>query len=212
MTDHDEALEPPLDVAGALAAARDGDVSPLFAAADELRPYLKAVARAVLRGRLGGKVDASDVVQQGLLASMERFDQFRGETPEEWQRWLVAIVRNEARNLLRYWHQEKRQVAAEDAVMGSRAVKPESEGRASARLAGGGPSPSLHVAAREEAARMLSVLDRMPAEARQILVLRHFEGLSHAEIAERLDMSPDAARQAWVRALRSLRQRLSEAS
>ena len=200
-----------VDVEGALEAARAGDPSALFRAADELRPYLRAVAHAVLRGRLGGKVDASDVVQQGLLSSMERIEQFRGESPEEWQRWLVAIVRNEARNLLRYWHQDKRRVAVEDAVAGSRAIGTP-DGGASERLPGSGPSPSRRVAVRQEAAHMLSIVDTMPAEQRRILTLRHFEGLSHVEIAERLGKSPDAIRQAWVRALRSLRERLRESA
>lgn len=195
------------DLEHAIAAAREGEPAALFAATERLRPYLEAVARAILRGRLAGKVDPADVVQQSLLASVERFEQFEGDTPAELQRWLVAIVRNEAKNLLRYWHQDKRLVAAEDAVAGSRAIKPADDG-ASARLPAGEPSPSRVVAAREEASRMLAVLDRLPAEQRAILALRHFEGLSHAEIAERLGRTPDAIRQAWVRALRSLRRAL----
>lgn len=196
------------DLGRAIAAARAGDPAALFTATERLRPYLEAVARAVLAGRLAGKVDPADVVQQSLLASVERFEQFEGETPADLQRWLVAIVRNEAKNLLRYWHQDKRLVAAEDAVAGSRAIRPTDDG-ASARLPGAEPSPSRRVAAREEASRMLAVLDRLPAEQRAILTLRHFEGLSHAEIADRLGRTPDAIRQAWVRALRSLRRAMS---
>lgn len=198
-----------MDLGRAIEAAREGDPGALFAATERLRPYLEAVARAVLKGRLAGKVDPADVVQQSLLASVERFAQFEGETPAELQRWLVAIVRNEAKNLLRYWHQDKRLVAAEDAVAGSRAIKPTDDG-ASTRLPAGEPSPSRLVAAREEASRMLATLDRLPSEQRTILTLRHFEGLSHAEIAERLGRTPDAIRQAWVRALRSLRRALGD--
>lgn len=201
--------EPPPNADRALAAARAGDVEGLFAAADTLRPYLRAVAAAVLRGRLHGKADASDVVQQGLLTSVERIDQFRGESPEEWQRWLVAIVRNEARNLLRYWHQDKRRATKENPVVGSRAVRDGAEGP-SQRLPGAAPSPSRRVAARQEASKMLRVLDALPAEQRTLLTMRHFEGLSHAEIAKRLGKSPDAVRQAWVRALRSLRRRVED--
>lgn len=191
----------------AIAQARNGDVSALWETAEALRPYMRRVAAAILAGRLAGKADASDVVQQGLLASVERLDQFRGSSKEEWQKWLVAIVRNEARNLLRYWHQDKRQVAKEDAVVGSRAVQtdPNAPER---RLPGLGATPSHRVAAREEASRLLETLDRLPAGQREILRLRHFEGLSHAEIAARLDLSPDAVRQKWVRALRGLRRQI----
>jgi len=194
----------------ALAAAREGDGSGLWSAADELRPYLRKVAAAVLRGRLDGKLEASDVVQQGLLASVERFDQFRGENAAEWQRWLVAIVRNEARNLLRYWHQDKRRVAREKPFRGSRADVGDAE-RPGAHLPAASPTPSRAVAARQEASKLFEMMDRLPAEQRQILTMRHFEGLSHAEIAERLGKSPDAVRQSWVRALRLLRQRMGAA-
>jgi RNA polymerase sigma-70 factor (ECF subfamily) len=194
-------------IRGAIAAARDGDVSGLWQAADTLRPYLRAVAAAILGGRLRGKVDASDVVQQALLASVERFEQFRGESPAEWQRWLVAIVRNEARNLLRYWHQDRRHVRAEDPVMGSRADGGAPDAR-SIRIPHLAPTPSHQLAARQEASRLLEVLDRLPPDQREVLRLRHFEGLSHAEIAERLGKPADAVRQTWVRALRGLKHRL----
>lgn len=189
----------------ALAAARDGDVSGLWQAADTLRPYLRAVAAAILGGHLRGKVDASDVVQQALLASVERFEQFRGESPVEWQRWLVAIVRNEAKNLLRYWHQDRRHVRAEQPVMGSRA---DGVPGPSVRIPHLAPTPSQNLVARQEASRLLEVLDRLPPEQREVLRLRHFEGLSHGEIAERLGKPADAVRQTWVRALRGLRDRL----
>lgn len=191
----------------AIAQARAGDVGALWETAEALRPYMRRVAAAVLAGRLAGKADASDVVQQGLLASVERLDQFRGTSKEEWQRWLVAIVRNEARNLLRYWHQDKRQVAREDAVVGSRAVQG-SPDAPEVRLPGLQPTPSHRVAVREEASQLLETLDRLPPGQREILRLRHFEGLSHAEIAERLDLTPAAVRQKWVRALRGLRRQM----
>lgn len=195
-------------LADAIAAARGGDASELWRVAGDLRPYLRSVAAAILRGRLQGKVDASDVVQQGLVASVERFEQFRGETRAEWQQWLVAIVRNEARNLLRYWHQDKRLVAKELPVMGSRADTKDSE-RPGARLPALVPTPSRQVAARQEASHLLEALDRLPPDQREILYLRHFEGLSHPEIAARLDKSPAAVRQQWVRALRGLKGRLT---
>lgn len=197
--------------AQAIERARAGDVTGLWETADTLRPYMRRVAAAVLAGRLSGKADASDVVQQGLLASVERLEQFRGHSKAEWQAWLVAIVRNEARNLLRYWHQDKRQVAAEDPVVGSRAVRSD-PGLPERRLVGPGATPSHRVAAREEASQLLEVLDRLPPAQREILRLRHFEGLTHAEIAERLDLTPEAVRQKWVRAFKGLRRRMGDRS
>ncbi len=195
------------NLSSALEEARAGDVSALWRASDDVRPYLRAVAAGILRDRLAGKVDVSDVVQQGMLAGVERFDQFRGTTRGEWQKWLVVIVRNEARNLLRYWHQDRRHVAKEDAVAGSRAIHAkDEEEKAAPRLVGRAPTASRQIALREEASRMLEGLSRLPAEQQRVLEMRHFEGLGHAEIAARLGKSEAAVRQIWVRALKKLRE------
>lgn len=201
------------DLRGALEEARDGDISGLWRASDDVRPYLRAVAAGILRERLAGKVDVSDVVQQGMLAGVERFDQFRGTTRGEWQKWLVVIVRNEARNLLRYWHQDRRHIAKEDAVAGSRAVHgrdtADTPDRDAPRLPARIPTASRQMVMREQASEMLQGLGRLPAEQQKILTLRHFDGLSHKEIAERLGKSEAAVRQMWVRALKGLRETMA---
>jgi RNA polymerase sigma-70 factor (ECF subfamily) len=197
-------------LSGALEEARAGDVSALWRASDDVRPYLRAVAAGILRDRLAGKVDVSDVVQQGMLAGVERFDQFRGTTRGEWQKWLVVIVRNEARNLLRYWHQERRHIAKEDAIAGSRAIDAkDDEEKAAPRLAGPAPTASKQMVLREEASRMLEGLGRLPSEQQQVLEMRHFEGLGHKEIAARLGKSEAAVRQIWVRALKRLKENVA---
>ncbi len=91
----------------AIAAARGGDPSGLWQAAEGLRPYLETVVENVLRNHLTGRVDPASVVQQALLASIERFPQFNGSTGDEWQQWLAVIARNEASNLLQYWHRDQ---------------------------------------------------------------------------------------------------------
>ena len=190
-------------VRAALVRAREGDRDALWEAAHGLRPYLRAVARSVLGGRLDGKVDVADVVQQSLLAAIERFDQFRGESAGEWQQWLVTIVRNEARNLLRFWHQDRRNLAAENAVAGSM-MQTDASGE-KPRLAALQPTPSRQAATRQEAMQLMEAIDRLPAEYREVLRLRHFEGLSHREIATRTGKTEAAIRQLWVRALKHLR-------
>lgn len=198
------------DLAGALEEARQGDISGLWRASDDVRPYLRAVAAGILRERLAGKVDVSDVVQQGMLAGVERFDQFRGTSRGEWQKWLVVIVRNEARNLLRYWHQDRRHIAKEDAVAGSRAVKAEdTPDRQAPRLPAPAPTASRQMVMREQASQMLAGLGSLPADQQRILTMRHFDGLSHREIAERLGKSEAAVRQMWVRALKRLRETMA---
>src|SRR5262249_44354875 len=86
--------------------AADADAFWRLAEAD--RDHLRDVAGRVLGGRLPDKADVSDVVQQGLLTAYAQRGQFRGRGARQWREWLAAIVRNQARQLLRYWRRERR--------------------------------------------------------------------------------------------------------
>ena len=53
--------------------------------------------------------------------------------------------------------------------------------------------------------QLADVLAALPDDYREVIILRNLEGLSHAEIAQRLNRSPGAVRMLWVRALAALR-------
>ena len=71
-------------------------------------------------------------------------------------------------------------------------------------------SPDAH----DPAARVdiENAIARLPDSERMALVLRHFEGHSHEEIASILGISPGAARVRYVRALRHLKDKLGAGS
>jgi RNA polymerase sigma factor (sigma-70 family) len=56
---------------------------------------------------------------------------------------------------------------------------------------------------------LLQAIARLPETQRQIIELRHRQGLAHAEVAERLHMTAAAARQLWSRTVHALRNELS---
>ena len=120
----------------------------------------------------------------------------------EWQAWLVAILRNEIRNLLRYWHQECRDVDREQ--------------RAPAQSSGGfvltrdNSTPSIRASRREQAFQLMAAIKRLKPHYRQIIELRHFNALPYKEIAVRMDRTEDSARQLWFRALGQLREEMGE--
>jgi predicted RNA polymerase sigma factor len=51
---------------------------------------------------------------------------------------------------------------------------------------------------------------RLPARQRAVLVLRYYEDLSEADIAERLGCAPGTVKSSAARALRTLRELLAE--
>jgi RNA polymerase sigma-70 factor (ECF subfamily) len=168
---------------------------------EEMRPYLKGVAAAILDETVTVKVDPSDVVQQALLASFAGFDQFRGASVGDLRAWLIAIVRNAACQSARYWTQDRRDVGLE---------QPFAFGIGSLGLEANGSDPGEKAIRRERAGHLLAALDTLSPEEQQIVRLRNFADLKFGEIAQRLGCSETTARERWVAALERLKRAIPE--
>jgi RNA polymerase sigma-70 factor (ECF subfamily) len=158
----------------------------------EYRPYFFAVAKKCLEDRPAD--EWSSVVQDSLVRSFERIDQFRGHTRKELMAWLVQIVANRAR--------DRRQSRNHLSISGGLRVEellPISES-----------TPSAQAARREESARLLAAVEKLPPHYREVIELRAFQNLGYDEIAARMNSSNDAVRYLWVRALRKLRAELGD--
>jgi RNA polymerase sigma-70 factor (ECF subfamily) len=66
------------------------------------------------------------------------------------------------------------------------------------------PSPSSLAVRRERAVLLADALEKLPADYRQVFVLRNIEHIPFNEIAVRMGRSPGAARVLWTRAMRRL--------
>ena len=179
-----------------LEKARAGNDSALWALGEQLRPYLKGIVRKNLGPDLVSKVDDSDVVQQSMIRAVNKFENFRGETVAEWQAWLIAIAQNEARNTVRYWHQQRRDAYRE------RMNDSQNRNNATADQS----TPSQIVVRRERAAQLMAAISKLKEDQQQLITWRHFENRSHREIADRLGISEDAVRQRWKSVLDKLMQ------
>ena len=169
-------------------------------------PWLRLLARIQCESRFQAKFDASDIVQQTLLEAVRAFPQFRGSTEAELTAWLRRILAHAlAHEVRRYHGAQKRDVTLEVSLDAALA---QSSQRLGAMLAESGPSPSQQVAQRELDVLLAEVLARLPDNYREVLILRHLEGLSHDEIALRMNRTAGAVRMLWTRALVALRQEL----
>jgi RNA polymerase sigma-70 factor (ECF subfamily) len=73
-------------------------------------------------------------------------------------------------------------------------------------------SPSGCAARREDEILLADTLAQMPADYRDVIVLRHIEGLSFEDVALRMDRSAGAVRMLWLRALKKMREALKSES
>jgi RNA polymerase sigma-70 factor (ECF subfamily) len=125
-----------------------------------LLPHLDA-AHNLARWLMRDPTRAQDVVQDAMLRAMESSVGFRGTDPKP---WLLRIVRNAAYDALSASKRRSEDFLHEDIQDDT----PDAETVASQREA-------LHQTSR--------MLDRLPVEWREVLILRELEGLSYREIA-----------------------------
>ncbi len=77
-------------------------------------------------------------------------------------------------------------------------------------MAESGGTPSRAAVAGEEHTLVQEALEGMAEIDREVLVLRHFEQLSNAEVATLLEITPQAASARYVRALTRLQDVVSD--
>jgi RNA polymerase sigma-70 factor (ECF subfamily) len=77
-----------------------------------------------------------------------------------------------------------------------------------AEIPDSGESPSAQARAREQDEEQQRALRRLPERARQAIVWHQWDGLTFAEVGERLGCSEEAARGIFRRALEELKELL----
>ena len=68
-----------------------------------------------------------------------------------------------------------------------------------------GSSPSYQASRREQAVLLADALEKLPKDYREVIVLRHLEGLTFPEVSQRMGRSLDSVEKLWVRGLAQLR-------
>jgi RNA polymerase sigma-70 factor (ECF subfamily) len=187
-----------LRLARAAQAGALGDLLELY------RQYLALLARRQIGLRLQGKVDASDLVQETFLEAHRHFDRFRGSDEPQLVAWLRQILAGKVANLVRhYFGTQGRDVRLEEELA---ADLDDSARQLDRDLVAPLTSPSLQAVRREQTVLLADALAQLPEDYRDVLVLRHLEGLTFPEIAERMQRTQDSVEKLWLRGLTRLRQ------
>lgn len=169
-----------------LVSVANGDRAALRAIYVRQSARLFGIAMAILRDR----PSAADVLQDAFLKVWERarqFDPARGNA----EIWLASIVRHAALDVAR---SRGREIPTDNPGLGDGMVDPDALDA---------------LAASEDGARLRDCLARLESKNRQGIVLAFVHGLSHPEIAARLDQ-PLGTVKSWIRrGLAGLRECLS---
>ena len=157
---------------------------------DVMLPHLDA-AHNLARWLLRNEQDAQDVVQEAYLRAFKSFGGFHGSNGRA---WLLTIVRNTSYTLLKKNRAVDLTTTFDEEIHAS--------GDESA-------SPATILKHAEDAELITEAMDELQAEFREILVLRHQEGLSYKEIADIAQIPPGTVMSRLARARAKLKEYLA---
>lgn len=152
--------------------------------AESARPAFIRAALSVT----GRREDAEDAVQSSLVKAMGAWPRVANQERWRQQAYVRQIVVNTCRSGWRKWGSR--------VTVGDLPEVPQ--------------VPATDAADDRELVRQ--ALARLPARQRQVLLLRYYEDLTEAEIAQRLGCAPGTVKSSAARALRTLRDMLPECS
>ncbi len=135
-------------------------------------------------GYLRDRQAAEDAVQEVFCRVLRA-----SEVPDDFRAWLYRIVRNHCLSLLRAGGRKR----------DPQVLPPPS------RLAGVATGNLTRLVRLESRARMAQAVAALPEDQREVLMLRHGEGLSRAEIAHVLDIPEATVKSRLFQAVRKLR-------
>jgi RNA polymerase sigma-70 factor (ECF subfamily) len=157
---------------------------------EAILPHLDA-AHNLAKWLLRNEQDAQDVVQEAYLRAFKSFGGFHGSNGRA---WLLTIVRNTSYTLLKKNRAVDLTTTFDEEIHAS--------GNESM-------TPATILEHSEDAELIREAMDELPAEFREILALRHQEGLSYKEIADIAQIPPGTVMSRLARARTKLRECLA---
>ncbi len=160
---------------------------------DSLDILLRRYASSLLtfiRRMVGDRHRSEELFQEVFLAVWRQSRQY--QYPRSFKSWLFGIAVNKCRGHLRsqmFWHGRL-------------------DGEPVADLPGADDSPPEAAAAAERARLVAEAVSRLPVTQRMVLVLRVWNGLTYAEIAQTMDRTEATVRSNMFHALGTLRRYL----
>lgn len=142
--------------------------------------------------RMGNDQDAEDLTARTFYRALDHLPGYE-DRGAPFSAWLYRI----AHNLVANWHRDhsrRQMVALDDAVLRAPRSK--------------GPTASTEKKDRED--RLLAAVRRLAPDRQQLIILKHVEGMTNAEIGEVMERTEGAIKSLYHRALVALREELAE--
>ncbi len=184
---------------------RAGDPEALAELFTAYRDRLRRMVVIRMDRRLQGRVDPSDVLQEAHLDAARRLEEYAREPKVPPFLWLRTLVGDRLLKLHRLHLGTQMRDLAREVSLFREPLPAASSAALAAQLLGKHTSPTEAAVRAERMLRVQEALNALEPIDREILSLRHFEGLSRAEAAQALGIEEAAAAKRHVRALARLK-------
>jgi len=189
-----------IDVEACLESLAGRDSAMLALLFEHFRPRLLQVVSLYMNPQLRARAEATDVLQEAYVDAAAQIEAYLDRRDVDFYVWLRGVVMQRLFKFHRFhMHTQRRAVARQIALPDASSV---TLGR---QLAARGSSPSQHMSREELRDQVQRAVDSLAECDREIILMRHFEGLSNGEVAQSLGLTASASTMRYGRALVRLR-------
>lgn len=183
-----------------LVSAQGGDRDALNALMTRYFDRVLKIVRIRMGPKLRGRHDSMDIAQDAMIRVIRSLDKFKPQSDGALIQWMSKLVENEIRDRVDYLGAKKRRLSKEVPILPSTGSKLGLESRLKDS---GQKSPSQEVAINEELLQLEEVMDEL-GQGKEIILMREYAGLTFREIGGEFNLTEDAARMQYVRAMDKL--------
>ena len=158
--------------------------------------FLLAFVNSKLPSGVRRHLGASDIVQSVLFIVSQKHATFRGDSEAEFRAWIFQIARRKIIDGIRRYRSR------------SSTINPSSNFGLLHSAAFDDESPSECLSLEEDARVLISAINKLPADVREIVTLRYAQNLTFEQIGAQLNLPVTTCRCEWLRGCEDLKQRL----
>ena len=184
---------------------RAGDRRALADLFQRHRDRLRRMVELRMDARLQGRIDASDVLQDGFLDLAKRVDNYLGDPGLPVFLWLRLVVSDRLAMIHRRHLGTKMRDAGQEVSLYRDPLPPASSAALASMLLGRLTSPSNAAIRAEQILQVQEAVNSLEPLDREVVALRHFEQLTRAETAVVLGISEEAGAKRYIRAMKKLK-------
>lgn len=205
---HHRAGDADLDTELLLILAKAGDGAALGRLLERYRNYMGLLIRLQGRRQSPEQTDAEGLSHEIVQEIHRQIATFRGNSARAFLVWVREVIGSILANHVRPSLESR----CRDPHL-ERALIDELDRSSSALdriLMVPQSTPSQQSVRQEQGVILADALERLPEDYREVIILRHLEGISFGEVARRMGRTEDSTKKVWLRALARLRRTLEK--